>query len=170
MTKTRPLFLGRFQPVHVGHIHAIEQTLSSSPEVLVGIGSAQHAYEADNPFTCAERLVMLRLSLPTTAARRVHFVPLSDVHDHSSWVAHVQGQTVPFASVVTGNPVAKRLFEAAGVPVHAPGLFRGQEARGRLIRARMASGKSLHGLVHPRVDDYLKRIHGAQRIRSVTDA
>ncbi|MCX8176649.1 MAG: adenylyltransferase/cytidyltransferase family protein, partial [Candidatus Bathyarchaeota archaeon] len=56
-------YIGRFQPVHNGHIYAIRYALGRVKELIIGIGSAQFSHEVENPFTAGERFTMLRLGL-----------------------------------------------------------------------------------------------------------
>ena len=57
------LFVGRFQPFHFGHLHAIKKILEESEELLIVVGSAQMSHEPDNPFTAGERLEMIGKTL-----------------------------------------------------------------------------------------------------------
>ena len=56
---TRALFVGRFQPFHYGHLHAVESILKENDELLLVVGSAQMSHEPDNPFTAGERIEMI---------------------------------------------------------------------------------------------------------------
>lgn len=53
------VFIGRFQPFHLGHQHAIQTALSVADKVLVLIGSASNPRSIKNPFTAAERYSMI---------------------------------------------------------------------------------------------------------------
>ena len=53
------LVLGRFQPLHRGHLHLLKTAFSECDEVVVCIGSAQLA----DPFTVSERHHQLNLLL-----------------------------------------------------------------------------------------------------------
>ncbi|MHA2255858.1 MAG: adenylyltransferase/cytidyltransferase family protein [Candidatus Heimdallarchaeaceae archaeon] len=57
----RALYLGRFNPPHKGHIHAIEYILNQPDidEIIILIGSGEKAYSLKNPFTGGERLEMV---------------------------------------------------------------------------------------------------------------
>ncbi|HDJ89497.1 MAG TPA: nicotinamide-nucleotide adenylyltransferase, partial [Thermoprotei archaeon] len=57
--KMRGLFIGRFQPFHLGHFYALKWILSKVDEVIIGIGSAQVSYTIKNPFTLGERIEMI---------------------------------------------------------------------------------------------------------------
>jgi len=52
--------LGRFQPVHNGHIALLRTALAKAQEVVVLVGSAQRPRCIRNPFTFREREAMLR--------------------------------------------------------------------------------------------------------------
>lgn len=55
----RGLFVGRFQPFHLGHLMAIKDVLEEVDELVIVIGSAQCSHDVDDPFTAGERLVMV---------------------------------------------------------------------------------------------------------------
>ena len=59
----RGLYVGRFQPFHLGHVEAIKKILDEVEELVVVIGSAQYSHNRGNPFTVGERLVMIRNAL-----------------------------------------------------------------------------------------------------------
>ena len=72
------VFIGRFQPFHVGHLQVLKQALAQSAQVIVLIGSARQARNTRNPFTVAERAQMILGSLMPDEAARVHCQPLYD--------------------------------------------------------------------------------------------
>ena len=59
----RGLYVGRFQPFHLGHLDAIKYALKQADELVIVIGSAQYSHNANNPFTAGERLIMVRQAL-----------------------------------------------------------------------------------------------------------
>ena len=50
------LYIGRFQPPHLGHISVIKEILKKYDSVIIGIGSAQEKGTYENPFSAAERI------------------------------------------------------------------------------------------------------------------
>ncbi len=54
------LVLGRFQPVHKGHMEVLLKCVGECGHLIVGIGSAQSSHLPDNPFTAGERYLMLQ--------------------------------------------------------------------------------------------------------------
>src|SRR5437870_10806299 len=57
------LYVGRFQPFHLGHLKAVKYILGRVDELIIVVGSAQHSHTLDNPFTAGERITMIRLAL-----------------------------------------------------------------------------------------------------------
>jgi bifunctional NMN adenylyltransferase/nudix hydrolase len=57
--KRLTVYIGRFQPFHLGHVHILEQAILSSDKVLVLVGSSHIARDIKNPFTFEERKQMI---------------------------------------------------------------------------------------------------------------
>jgi len=116
---TRGLYVGRFQPFHIGHLDAIKAVLKEVDELVIVIGSAQYSHKPNNPFTAGERLVMVRHALQEAkiADSKVWIVPVPDVHLHMLWVSAVEGYTPKFTVVFTNEPLTRRLFSEAGYEV-----------------------------------------------------
>ena len=86
------VFIGRFQPLHIGHEHVIRQALEQVKRVIVLVGSANVARDPRNPFTYAERAAMLRSAFAyEMAGGRLIVEPLDDhIYSDTAWVAEVQ--------------------------------------------------------------------------------
>ncbi|TRO53847.1 hypothetical protein E2P63_01960 [Candidatus Bathyarchaeota archaeon] len=89
----RGLYVGRFQPFHLGHLEAIKDVLKEAEELVIVIGSAQYSHNINNPFTAGERLVMIRRTLLEADIdySRLWVVPVPDVHLHMLWVSALEG-------------------------------------------------------------------------------
>lgn len=105
------LFIGRFQPLHNGHVSVIQQHL----DLVIAIGSSQYSRTTDNPLTAAERRWCLQQV--TTAP----IVEIPDIHDDAGWVEHllkiVYTATPTVDQVVSGNDLVQRLCRQAGLTV-----------------------------------------------------
>lgn len=87
------VFIGRFQPVHAGHLSVIEQGLKLADHVVVLIGSASSPRCHRNPFSYAEREDMVTKSIPADLRSRVQICPLEDnAYNDSAWVNNVQSK------------------------------------------------------------------------------
>lgn len=56
----RGLYIGRFQPYHYGHEKILEFISHDVKEIIIGIGSSQESHTMENPFTCGERIEMVK--------------------------------------------------------------------------------------------------------------
>jgi len=96
------VFIGRFQPFHIGHQRVIHTALAQSKQVVLLIGSAQQPRSTRNTFSFAERQQMVLGAFSPTDAARIHCVPLVDVlYNDPRWVQSVE-QAV--ASVTGHDP------------------------------------------------------------------
>jgi bifunctional NMN adenylyltransferase/nudix hydrolase len=113
VTKKVGVFIGRFQPLHVGHLETIERALTEVDELVIIIGSARTARNLRNPFTADERREMIEIALPKESRSRVRFEFVRDYfYNTSAWVAEVRdkatsGMIFKNSSV---NPVQVTLY------------------------------------------------------------
>lgn len=85
------VFIGRFQPPHLGHLAVILQALCVADTVLIAIGSAFAARSYHFlPFTAPERETMIRLMLTPEQNLRVKFVYVEDQGNMAKWTALVR--------------------------------------------------------------------------------
>lgn len=87
------VFIGRFQPFHVGHEQVIRKALELAANVIVLVGSANKPRSIKNPWTYIERVGMIAdgLDLGKTDASRITYAPLQDIsYNDQKWAANVQ--------------------------------------------------------------------------------
>jgi nicotinamide-nucleotide adenylyltransferase len=166
----RGLFVGRFQPFHLGHLAAIKDVLKEVDELVIVIGSAQYSHNLNNPFTAGERLIMVRKALEEAGIdySRVWVVPVPDAHLHMMWVSAVEGYTPSFSVVYSNEPLTRRLFIEAkyrvkSIRFHERKLYSSTE-----IRERMLKEESWEKLVPKSVAAFIKEIDGVNRLRDLT--
>ncbi|WP_457752892.1 nicotinamide-nucleotide adenylyltransferase [Thermococcus sp.] len=162
----RGLFVGRFQPVHNGHIKALEFVFSQVDEVIIGIGSAQASHTLKNPFTTSERMEMLIRALDEARFQRKYYlIPLPDINFNAIWATYVVSMVPKFDVVFTGNSLVAQLFREKGYDVIVQPMFRKDILSATEIRKRMIEGKPWEELVPKSVAEYIKEIKGVERIR-----
>ena len=166
---TRGLYVGRFQPFHLGHLEAIQRVLKEADEAVIVIGSAQYSHNTNNPFTAGERLVMIRRALKEADVdySRVWVVPVPDVHLHMLWVAALEGYTPPFNVVYSNEPLTRRLFMEAGYKVKSIRFYDRKEYNSTLVREKMLQGDSWTSLVPESVAEFITEIDGVNRLRDL---
>lgn len=115
------LFIGRFQPIHSGHLSVLSWLRSQGEaEIIIGVGSSQYAATIDNPLSFATRQACWQRLEPTLPV-----IAIPDIHDDEHWVEHVQKVVYTaypsgFRQMVSGNPWVQRLAATAGIPVLSP--------------------------------------------------
>jgi len=169
--RKRGLFIGRFQPFHLGHLHAIKTLLNEVDEIIVGVGSAQYSHTLKDPFSAGERILMIRLSLEDEGipASRYLIIPIPDVNDNRLWVAHVVSLIPPFKVIYSNNSLVKVLFEEAGYEVRPVPFYHRDKYCATKIREKMARGEEWRDLVPPAVAKVIEEIRGVERVRLVAE-
>ena len=167
------LFMGRFQPFHLGHLSAVKFALSRARELIIAIGSAQKSYDSRNPFTTGERLSMINASLKREAdidLESISIIPVPDLEIHKLWTASVRTLAPRFDIVFSNDAFTSALFKAEGVTVEAPPLFRRAEISGTDIRALLGRGDSKwRSLVPESVCHFIDSIGAADRLKILAD-
>jgi len=165
----RGLYVGRFQPFHLGHLSVVKKILEEVDELVIVIGSAQYSHNADNPFTAGERLIMIRKALEEAGVDwgRVWVVPVPDVHLHMMWVAEVEGYTPKFNTVYSNEPLTKRLFTEAGYKVKNIPFYDRKVYSSTLIREKMVKGAGWKKLVPRNVVALIQEIDGNNRLKDL---
>lgn len=98
------VLIGRFQPVHSGHLALLHAALAQARQVVVVVGSAFQARTPKNPFTWPERAALLRACLPEDVQARLHVLPMRDFYDEPRWAQAVQAAVHTVAAAQTAQP------------------------------------------------------------------
>ena len=161
----RILFIGRFQPFHLGHLSVVKEIIGKCDELILAIGSAEKSHKDINPFTSKERTEMIleAIKAENIPLSKIRIIPISDINNDAKWVNHVQLLTPEFNVVYTGAELTKELFEKAGIEVKPVKFVYGIDAT--TIRNAVIKGQNWKGLVHPKVAEYLEKIDGIERIK-----
>ena len=167
---TTGLYVGRFQPFHLGHLEAVKHILERVDELTIVVGSAQHSHTIDNPFTAGERITMIRLALKEAGIRADQFtvIPLPDDEFHKVWVAHLLSQTPSFDVVYTNEPLTFRLLKEAGLKVERIPMFDRGKYTATEVRRRVLKGGPWQKLLPKAVSRYMKQIGGDERLREIS--
>src|SRR3972149_11518806 len=166
----RGLYVGRFQPFHLGHLEAIKEVLEEDEEVVIVIGSAQYSHNINNPFTAGERLVMIRRALKEAKIddSRLWMVPVPDVHLHMLWVSALEGYPPKFNVVYSNEPLTRRLFMEKGYKVKNIRFFERKNYNSTLVREKMLKDESWTSLVPKSVTQFITEIDGVNRLRDLS--
>ncbi|RLE88625.1 MAG: nicotinamide-nucleotide adenylyltransferase [Thermoprotei archaeon] len=165
----RALYVGRFQPFHLGHLKALNWILEREEEVIICIGSPQYSFTVNNPFTLGERIEMIWEVLKEEGlTNRCIITSVPDTYEsHHLWVPLVLSCCPKFEHVYTNDKMSRLLFTEAGIKVLSIPFFNRDILCATRIRRLMAEGEEWRKFVHPAVARVIDRIRGTERIRQV---
>lgn len=166
----RCLYVGRFQPFHIGHGEVIKNILKKIGELIIVIGSSQKSHELENPFTSGERIEMIRAALDEMGVlpSKYYMVPIPDSQAHSLWVAQVISYSPSFDMVYSNDSLTRRLFKEAGVVVENIPFFKREIYSATEVRRRMLTGEDWKMLLPKAVSEFIDIIGGVERIKELT--
>lgn len=85
------VFIGRFQPFHLGHLKVVQQGLLRAERMILLCGSARQPRDIRNPWTIAEVEAMIHAACGEALASRVVLEPLMDhLYNECRWIKSVQ--------------------------------------------------------------------------------
>ncbi len=166
----RGLFIGRFQPFHLGHLNALKWILEQVDEAIVAIGSANVALTFRNPFTIGERIEMITRALRKEGLLdRVYICSVPDTDSmHTLWPHYLEHWCPKFDIVYTNDPLSQLCVEYAGIKYSPIPFFDREKYSGTRIRLLMARGDpTWRQLVPQEVAEYLDKIRAEERLRKL---
>jgi len=140
----RALYLGRFQPFHMGHLNIIKGLAEKYDEVVIGLCSAQCSHTLRNPFTYVERYQMITLALSEVNIHNYKIVPIPDINHWDRWADFCNEIFGEYDVVVTNNPDTRKLFEKRGDKVEGFKITKRDGASITGTRTREVMSKSEH--------------------------
>jgi nicotinamide-nucleotide adenylyltransferase len=163
----RGLYIGRFQPYHLGHQSVLDRIAEEMEEIVIVIGSAQESHTSENPFTAGERMDMIYAALEADDLwKRCFVVPLQDINRNAVWVSHLQSMVPRFDVVYSNNPLVVRLVSEAKVEVKNPPMYQRDLYSGTAIRRLMLDGDNWTSLVPKPVATFITKMDGVGRLAS----
>ncbi len=152
------LFIGRFQPMHKGHVSVIESMIATGLDcAVIGIGSSNKQGTPENPWSAEDRRQFIETYVGHLRQfLDIRIVDIPDLDDDERWVAHVDALVGHYDVIYTGNPWVERLMKEANhvvqniemrVPISAT-----------IIRDALRSGNHTvwREHLHPDLHDYFQ--------------
>ena len=85
------VFVGRFQPLHSGHMIIINKALEECENLIVFVGSSKTSRTIKNPFTFEERKTMIENAVLQEQRNRLMVVPIRDYfYIENGWMKEMQ--------------------------------------------------------------------------------
>lgn len=168
--QTLGVFIGRFQPFHLGHLSAIKQTLTKVDQLVVVIGSANQNFDIKNPLLAKERLQLIELvknNQKELKTKISNVLFLDDQINNLLWLQQLL-QTVPNINLISSNnALVKILAEYMKLPIFTPKLEKRDQFRGEIIRNLILENKQWHQEVPACLVNYLEEIDIKHRLQSL---
>lgn len=165
----RGLYIGRFQPYHLGHQEVLKKISQEVDEIVIVIGSAQESHTPENPFTGGERMEMIYAALSEVGLRERSVVtPLQDIQRNSVWASHLRSMVPRFDAVYSNNPLVIQLMTEAGIEIRRSPMYQREQYSGTAIRKLMMENGEWSLLVPDSVADFIREIGGVSRLIDVS--
>jgi nicotinamide-nucleotide adenylyltransferase len=135
-----PIFPGRFQPFHNGHLMVIQGMMKAFGSAVIVICESADKRSAEDPFSLDERREMISAALLSADIMDATIVSVKDSQSDETWATHVLDAAGNPAEpmVWSGDEKVRQIFEAKKIEtkkiVPVPGI------EGPAIRKMMATG------------------------------
>ena len=162
------IFIGRFQPLHRGHLKAIKWILKKEKKIFIIIGSSQESLTKNNLFSFSERKEMIEKTLKSEQIKNFKIYGMPDFKDDIFWAKKILNITKlepEKAIIFTKNSWTKKCFQKIGVRVKAHPMFFNSLSATQ-IREKIIHNKNWRNLIPKSVFDFLKKIDAKNRIQS----
>jgi len=161
------LFIGRFQPFHLGHLEAVQFALLHVENLWVGIGSSNKSNEKRNPFSADERKEMILSSFESTMLKRIKIFYIPDIYDHEKWTYHVDSIVPKYDIVFSNDDFTLTLYQKRGITTMKVPLKEREKFSGTYIREMIATGKNWKELVSEGTKNVLLKIDAERRLAKI---
>lgn len=164
------LFITRAQPgLHYGHLDGMQQGEERGiTKRIVGIGSANKEYTAENPLTFAERKKAIEITSKALCnSMNTEIYPVPDFWDNEKRCNYLLKELPHFEYVVTGNPRVAEIMKKAWkeiIPLEVRKVVKWSTIRELLARRET---KSLTEYMSQDLIDYLEKIQVPERLQDI---
>ncbi|MHA2287794.1 MAG: nicotinamide-nucleotide adenylyltransferase [Promethearchaeota archaeon] len=168
--KETALFLGRFQPLHHGHIYILNKILKTYKKLKIGIGSSQLSKIKSDPFTYEERKNFLTSALKKRGHKPNSFeiYPIPDIFNANKWVDHVISIVGEFDTVFSNSDWVRQLFQKKGLLVGEKIEIFKKKYNGSNVRKLISKeNKKWTSLVPKEVVHLIENYNGIERIKTL---
>jgi len=164
------ILVGRFQPLHIGHVQAIKFALKNSNKLFIVIGSAEKSNQKRNPFTFEERKKMIELSINDESLdkKRIEIIPIKDAKNHAEWISSIKKAIGEYELIFTNDEITEMLFRKDNVKVINVPLLNRETLSATEVRKKIELDSNWMNLVTPVIAKYLIDINASNRIKSIT--
>ena len=164
------LFVGRFQPFHLGHLDIVKKILKENERIIIAIGSAEKNYVPENPLTAGERVMIIDETLKAEKIdpARYTIIPVRNIDNYALWIDHLNLYVPPYDTIYTGSHIVKACYEATAGRHKLVQIERVRPVSATFIRESMiANTKDWEKFIPARTVELLKKLHLPLRLRQI---
>ena len=125
------LFIGRFQPLHNGHVYSYKKALTIAESVKIVIAKSNVWGTEDDPWHWRTRRAWVKKVFGQEA------IVCPDNPSDAVWLREVRKRAGKFDVVVSNNPWVLSIMKNAGIATYETGLWKREELEGIKIRKMM---------------------------------
>ncbi len=147
-------FLGRFQPLHIGHHKVIQENKDKDFHLI--IGSSNKSRTEKNPLTLKERKKIIQACHP-----KIEILGLEDFESDKKWAEKLE--KLGLDKIITGNQnTIKIIKQHTSLQVQRPEKYNKEIYNSTEVRRRIKSGEEWRYLTpkcsHPILENQLKTV------------
>ena len=159
------LFIGRFQPLHYGHLRMIKDIAAKVDHLIIGLGSPDAKPSCKNPFTAHERKEMIARAAREIGLKKYEVREIPDTGKDVDWIASLKKAAPSFTMAWSGSEWVLRVLAEHRLPVTRIKEFPGLS--GTKIRRHIVQGQPWLTYVPLSIRRYLKEIGAVRRVREL---
>jgi len=164
------LFVGRFQPLHHGHIYVLNKIFKGYKKIKIGIGSSQLSKTKTDPFTSEERVSFINsaLKVRNIDPDRFEIFAIPDIFNANKWVDHVISIVGDFDTIYSNSDWVRQLFQNKGFVIGEKlEIFKKKYNATNVRKLISKDNRNWTVLVPKEVVNLIKGYNGIQRIKSL---
>ena len=164
------LFIGRWQPLHHGHIYVIHRILESHKKLKIGIGSSQLSKTKNDPFTSEERIKFINTAFEKRkiSKNKYEIYEIPDIFNAQKWVDHVVSIVGDFDIIYSNSDWVRQLFQNKNYLVGKKlGIFKKKYNASNVRKLISKEKKNWTNLVPKEIANLIKEFKGIERIQSL---
>ncbi len=164
------LFIGRFQPLHLGHLYVFKEMAKSYKFLKIAIGSAQLSRVKNDPFTSEERKQFIFSTMESLGVNQKNFCvfEIPDIFNSQKWVDHVVSIVGNFDVIYSNSEWVRELFSNKDFKIAEKILFEEEKFNATNIRKLIcANNPQWKELVPQKVITLVEKFKGVEIIKSL---